>query len=79
VTGRRSPTALRTLRMNSLLPVLVSRSILLARGANATRNVPDSWLEAVEYCVELGADVNAKDAYNYTARTAPRIVAITRW
>jgi hypothetical protein len=29
--------------------------------------------------VELGADVNAKDAYNYTARTAPRIVAITRW
>jgi ankyrin repeat protein len=46
-------------------PLMVAAG--LGWGANATRNVPDSWLAAVEYCVELGADVNAKDAYNYTA------------
>ncbi len=46
-------------------PLMVAAG--LGWGANATRNVPDSWLEAVNYCVELGADVNAKDAYSYTA------------
>jgi uncharacterized protein len=46
-------------------PLMVASG--LGWGANATRNVPDSWLAAVKYCVDLGADVNAKDAYNYTA------------
>jgi ankyrin repeat protein len=46
-------------------PLMVAAG--LGWGANATRNVPDSWLAAVRYCVELGADVNAKDSYNYTA------------
>jgi len=46
-------------------PLMVAAG--LGWGANATRNVPDSWLAAVKYCVELGADVNAKDTYNYTA------------
>jgi ankyrin repeat protein len=46
-------------------PLMVAAG--LGWGANATRNVPDSWLAAVQYCVELGADLNAKDAYNYTA------------
>jgi len=46
-------------------PLMVAAG--LGWGANATRNVPDSWLAAVRYCVELGADVNAKDAYSYTA------------
>jgi ankyrin repeat protein len=46
-------------------PLMVAAG--LGWGANATRNVPDSWLAAVQYCVELGADVNAKDAYSYTA------------
>jgi len=39
----------------------------LGWGANATRNVPDAWMDTVRYCVELGLDVNAKDNYNYTA------------
>jgi uncharacterized protein len=39
----------------------------LGWGANASRNVPGAWLDAVRYCLELGADVNAKDIYNYTA------------
>jgi uncharacterized protein len=39
----------------------------LGWGANASRNVPGAWLDAVKYCLELGADVNAKDIYNYTA------------
>jgi ankyrin repeat protein len=46
-------------------PLMVAAG--LGWGANATRNVPDSWLATVKYCVELGADVNAKDAYSYTA------------
>jgi ankyrin repeat protein len=39
----------------------------LGWGANASRNVPGAWLDAVKYCLELGADVNAKDIYSYTA------------
>jgi ankyrin repeat protein len=39
----------------------------LGWGANSSRNVPGAWLATVKYCVELGADVNAHDIYNYTA------------
>jgi len=34
---------------------------------NNTTVVPDSWKAAVEYCIELGLDVNAIDARGYTA------------
>ena len=30
-------------------------------------NYPNSWMEAVKYCVQLGADVNAADDRGYTA------------
>jgi uncharacterized protein len=33
---------------------------------NAHRHVPDGWLAAVKYLVELGADVNARDYMGYT-------------
>jgi uncharacterized protein len=46
-------------------PLMVAAG--LGWGANSSRNAPDSWMAAVKYCVELGADVNAKDTYNYTA------------
>ncbi|HXA52315.1 MAG TPA: ankyrin repeat domain-containing protein [Candidatus Acidoferrum sp.] len=46
-------------------PLMVAAG--LGWGANASRNVPDSWAAAVRYCLELGADVNAHDIYNYTA------------
>ncbi len=46
-------------------PLMVAAG--LGWGANATRNVPDAWLDTVRYCVELGLDVNAKDNYSYTA------------
>lgn len=39
----------------------------LGWGANASRNVPGAWIDAVRYCLELGLDVNAHDIYNYTA------------
>jgi ankyrin repeat protein len=34
---------------------------------NNSTVVPDSWKAAVEYCVELGLDVNAVDSKGYTA------------
>jgi uncharacterized protein len=46
-------------------PLMVAAG--LGWGANASRNVPGAWLSAVEYCLELGADVNAEDIYHYTA------------
>jgi ankyrin repeat protein len=47
-------------------PLMVAAG--LGWGANASRTVPDAWLAAVKYLVtETGADVNAKDVYNYTA------------
>jgi uncharacterized protein len=46
-------------------PLMVAAG--LGWGANSSRNAPDSWMAAVKYCLELGADVNAKDTYNYTA------------
>jgi len=33
---------------------------------NAHRHVPNAWLDAVKYLVELGADVNARDYEGYT-------------
>ena len=33
---------------------------------NAHRHVPNAWLDAVKYLVELGADVNARDDQGYT-------------
>ena len=35
--------------------------------ANFSQNAPGGWLEAVKYCLELGADVNARDLFHYTA------------
>ncbi len=46
-------------------PLMVAAG--LGWGANASRNVPGAWLDAVKYCLELGADINAKDIYGYTA------------
>ena len=34
---------------------------------NFSQNAPDSWMKAVHYLAELGADVNAVDARGYTA------------
>jgi uncharacterized protein len=34
---------------------------------NFSRNAPDSWMAAVKYCLELGADVNAVDTKGYSA------------
>ena len=34
---------------------------------NQHRTVPDSWLPAVKLCLELGADLNGTDIFNYTA------------
>jgi ankyrin repeat protein len=34
---------------------------------NNTTVVPDSWLPAVQYCLDLGLDVNAVDSRGYTA------------
>jgi uncharacterized protein len=39
----------------------------LGWGANFSVNVPDGWMDAVKYCLELGADVNAKDSRGYSA------------
>ena len=47
-------------------PLMVAAG--LGWGANASRTVPAGWLPAVTYLTEeLHADVNAHDAYNYTA------------
>jgi ankyrin repeat protein len=36
-------------------------------GANFSVNAPDSWVPAVQKCLELGLDVNAVDSLGYTA------------
>lgn len=36
-------------------------------GYHYSMNLPDSWMAAVKYCVQLGADVNAADDRGYTA------------
>jgi ankyrin repeat protein len=33
---------------------------------NQHRTVPDSWLPAVKYCLELGAELNARDIFGYS-------------
>jgi uncharacterized protein len=48
-----------------------STALMVASGfgwaANFSRNAPDSWMKAVQYCLDLGLDVNAKDVKDYTA------------
>ncbi len=39
----------------------------LGWGANFSMNVPEGWIPAVKYALELGGDVNAKDAKGYSA------------
>ncbi len=39
----------------------------LGWAANFARNAPDSWTAAVQYCLDLGIDVNAKESKDYTA------------
>ena len=34
---------------------------------NFSQNLPDSWMDAVRYCLELGNDINAADKDGYTA------------
>ena len=34
---------------------------------NAHRHAPDAWLSAVQYLIEIGADVNARDHNGYNA------------
>ena len=46
-------------------PLIVAAG--LGWGANFTVNAPDSWMAAVEYCLQLGNDVNAQDSRGYTA------------
>ena len=47
-------------------PLMVAAG--LGWGANASRTVPNGWLPAVQFLVtETGADVNAKDSFNYPA------------
>jgi ankyrin repeat protein len=36
-------------------------------GYHYSMNAPDSWMEGVKYCVQLGADVNTGDDRGYTA------------
>jgi ankyrin repeat protein len=46
-------------------PLMVAAG--LGWGANFTVNAPDSWMAAVEYCLQHGNDVNAVDSRGYTA------------
>ena len=46
-------------------PLMVAAG--LGWGANFTINAPDSWMAAVEYCLQLGNDINAVDSRGYTA------------
>jgi uncharacterized protein len=39
----------------------------LGYAGNFSQNLPDSWLAAVKYCLELGLDINAADNQGYTA------------
>lgn len=44
---------------SGVTPLMVAAGIGWA--GNFTQNAPDSWMEALQYCLELGADVNAVD------------------
>ena len=46
-------------------PLMVAAGI--GWSGNFTQNAPDSWMDAVQYCIELGADVNAIDRKGFTA------------
>ena len=46
-------------------PLMVAAG--LGWALNFSRNAPDSWMAAVKYCLELGADINAVDTNGYTA------------
>src|SRR5215469_553202 len=53
------------------LPTLHGTTPLMAAsgigwGYHYSMNAPDSWMTAVKYCVQLGADVNAADDRGYT-------------
>jgi ankyrin repeat protein len=50
---------------NGSTPLMVAAG--LGWAANFSRNAPDSWIPAVQYCLDLGVDVNAKDIKDYTA------------
>jgi ankyrin repeat protein len=45
-------------------PLMVTAG--LGWAPNFSRNAPDSWMSAVKYCLELGADINAQDLNGYT-------------
>jgi ankyrin repeat protein len=54
------------------IPTIAGTTPLMAAagvgwGANFHRNLPDHWVEAARYCLELGIDVNAVDRDNFTA------------
>ena len=46
-------------------PLMVAAG--LGWALNFSRNAPDSWMAAVQYCLNLDADVNAVDQKGYTA------------
>jgi len=46
-------------------PLMVAAG--LGWALNFSRNAPDSWMVAVKYCLDLGADINAVDEKGYTA------------
>ena len=46
-------------------PLMVAAGVGWA--ANFTQNAPGAWMAAVKYCLELGADVNGRDLFGYTA------------
>jgi uncharacterized protein len=50
---------------SGVTPLMVAAG--LGWTGNFTQNAPDSWLEAVKYCLSLGADVNAVDRKGFTA------------
>ncbi len=45
---------------SGVTPLMVAAGIGWA--GNFTQNAPDSWMEAIRYCLELGADVNAVES-----------------
>ncbi len=46
-------------------PLMVAAG--LGWAPNFSRNVPNAWLASVQYCLELGLDINAKSSKGYTA------------
>jgi uncharacterized protein len=46
-------------------PLMVAAG--LGWAPNFSRNAPNTWLTSVQYCLELGLDINAKSSKGYTA------------